>query len=225
MLSQCPNQFPTRDLPGYRIALIGEAPGADELKYFKPFCGYSGLLLNDQLSARGMPRNTVFIGNVSQCRPDKNEFDNFDWDGPEVQDGIGQLLADLNQYRPNLVVTMGNASLHLFMAGNVAPNRVKRGSGWKHAWEFSVTRWRGSLFLSSLLLTPQLHRTKNDAEAALDTLRADHQWKCLCTIHPAYVLRQPGEGFNLSHDLKRAREEGTDPVLTLPETNFAYGPA
>lgn len=207
-MDRCPNQHPSVDPGPRRVAFIGEAPGATELSYRVPFCGASGSLLNRLLAAVGLPRNTVFVGNVSQHQPATNDFNRFAWDGPEIQDGIARLLADLHAFRPNLVVTLGNVPLHLFRHGNVAPARRKKGTGYEHVWPSSVTRWRGSLF----------HANPALAEGA-------PPWKCLASIHPAFVVRSWGEGFNLRQDLRRAAAECASPALTLPALDFAYGPS
>jgi len=55
-----------------KIMLIGEAPGADEDKYGKPFVGRAGQLLDKMLEAIGLGRNKVYISNVVPWRPEGN---------------------------------------------------------------------------------------------------------------------------------------------------------
>lgn len=282
MQSECPNLFPRRDA-AYRLAFVGEAPGTAEVTYRQPFAGASGALLNRITAALGLARETLFLGNVAQVEPGANDFSRFAWDGPEVQGGISQLLADLAVYSPNLVVCLGNVALHLFRAGNVAPATRKKGAATVNVYPFSITRWRGTLFAASPLawaeaggggggniisqpggaLPPGLEtgnrgvpdkcgapypsRTgTNDAseithpthgsfyrEAAPCALPSfsgpggggvAQVWKCLATLHPACVLRNWGEMFNLRQDLKRAKAEAGSAALVLPEFRFAYGP-
>ena len=124
-----PNVFPkVTNLP-YKLAIIGEAPGADEETHLTPFIGASGHLLDNLLNHANILRNACFIGNVCQIRPPGNEISRFDWDGPEIQAGLAQLKKDLDEYNPNLVLLLGNTAL-----------RAGLGDGNK------VTDWRGSLF-------------------------------------------------------------------------------
>ena len=58
--------------PNSNIMIIGEAPGADEDRQGKPFCGASGKLLDKMLSSINLDRNTVYITNVIPWRPPGN---------------------------------------------------------------------------------------------------------------------------------------------------------
>ena len=55
--------------PSSNLMLIGEAPGADEDKYGKPFVGRAGQLLDKMLAAIELDRNKVYISNVVPWRP------------------------------------------------------------------------------------------------------------------------------------------------------------
>lgn len=121
------NEFPTITLP-QKLAIIGEAPGLDELKSGRPFTGPSGQLLNAALGKYKLPRSACFVGNVCQTRPDGNDFELFDWEGPEIQSGLKQLRADLDIYEPNLCLLLGANALK----ASTIPH--------------SISTWRGSLF-------------------------------------------------------------------------------
>ncbi len=58
--------------PSSKIMLIGEAPGAEEDRQGRPFCGPSGQLLDKMLSSINLDRNTVYITNVIPWRPPGN---------------------------------------------------------------------------------------------------------------------------------------------------------
>jgi len=58
--------------PSSKIMLIGEAPGAEEDKYGKPFVGRAGQLLDKMLSAIELNRKKVYISNVVPWRPPGN---------------------------------------------------------------------------------------------------------------------------------------------------------
>jgi uracil-DNA glycosylase family 4 len=141
------NLFPTHPPGACRLALIGEAPGAEEVLSGQPFVGSAGRLLTKVLLSVGLTRAELFIGNVCQTRPPGNDLSAFPWDGEEIQGGIRSLIEDLFVFRPNLIVALGNVPLHLFMAGNVPPKVAKTG----FTFPFKISHWRGSLFLSTSL--------------------------------------------------------------------------
>jgi uracil-DNA glycosylase len=59
------------------IALIGEAPGADEIKLGKPFVGRAGQLLDRALASVGIAREECLIANVFRYRPPDNKVGHF----------------------------------------------------------------------------------------------------------------------------------------------------
>lgn len=59
------------------LALIGEAPGADEVRLGRPFVGRSGQLLDQILARAGIDRRACFVGNVFRLRPPANKVDHF----------------------------------------------------------------------------------------------------------------------------------------------------
>jgi uracil-DNA glycosylase family 4 len=124
-----PNQRPFFDSTS-RIAIIGEAPGEEEEAHRVPFVGTSGQLLDRVLYAVGIDRRACLIGNICQVRPPSNNLSAFDWDGPEIQEGIAQLTLDLNEFKPNICLLLGNT-----------PLKVALGDHKK------ITDWRGSLFI------------------------------------------------------------------------------
>jgi uracil-DNA glycosylase family 4 len=133
MTTNVPNLFPTYNDGGipYRIALIGEAPGADEVVMGKPFVGASGRWLDYLLNRVGILRSACFLGNVCQFRPPGNDINKFDWNGYEIQSGLAQLQSDLLLFQPKLCVLLGGSAL-----------RAAKG------FDESITKWRGSLFVA-----------------------------------------------------------------------------
>lgn len=126
-----PNELPRllHQVP-YRIAIIGEAPGADEVVAKRPFVGVSGRLLDYLLSRVGILRSACLLGNVSQLRPPYNDIEAFEWKGGEIQAGLQQLQEELSTFGPNLCLLLGATAL-----------RAAKG------YSESITNWRGSLFI------------------------------------------------------------------------------
>ncbi|MBV8060741.1 MAG: uracil-DNA glycosylase [Alphaproteobacteria bacterium] len=72
-----PYQYPAPGVTWNGLALIGEAPGADEVRLGHPFVGRSGQLLDQILTKAGIERQASFVGNVFRLRPPANKIDHF----------------------------------------------------------------------------------------------------------------------------------------------------
>ena len=55
-----------------KIMFIGEAPGEDEDRRGRPFCGLAGRRLNSLLRAAGINRSEIYITNAVKQRPPFN---------------------------------------------------------------------------------------------------------------------------------------------------------
>ena len=98
--------------PHARIMFVGEGPGADEDAQGEPFVGRAGQLLNNMISAMGIRRENVYIGNVVKCRPPQNrtpERDECDTCGPF-------LMRQICVVRPEIIVALG-ATAAKFLLG------------------------------------------------------------------------------------------------------------
>lgn len=184
----------------YRLAIIGEAPGKDEIEQGKPFVGYSGRDLDRYLSRFGIIRDACFIGNICQHRPYKNQIATFDWDGPQIQSGLRQLSQDLQNlpWKPNLVLLLGGSALHAFKEPLHTPRKRKTKDGMSFVFPNSISDWRGSFFLSH-------------PSSPLPNV------KCMAAFHPAACLRQYEWTPYLLLDICRAAKEATFADLRLPE--------
>ncbi len=67
--------FPVGEWNG--IALVGEAPGAEEVKQGHPFVGRSGQLLDKMLVEAGIERSRCLVANVFRFQPPGNKVDHF----------------------------------------------------------------------------------------------------------------------------------------------------
>lgn len=122
--------FPENRKDWSGLALIGEAPGAEEARLGHPFVGRSGQLLNKILAEAGIDRRQCFVGNVFRFQPPKNKVDHFfisrraakeqgiaiaerygtfgsAWCREEFATEIDHLAETLRQLRPRLVVALG----------------------------------------------------------------------------------------------------------------------
>jgi uracil-DNA glycosylase len=69
--------YPTDRAAWSGLALIGEAPGAEEVRLGHPFVGRSGQLLDKMLAEAGIDRKRCFVGNVFRFQPPGNKVDHF----------------------------------------------------------------------------------------------------------------------------------------------------
>jgi uracil-DNA glycosylase len=70
-------RVPASGPPQARIALVGEAPGAEEEERGEPFIGASGQELRSMLTQVGIDPADCFFTNVFKIRPVKNQLDEF----------------------------------------------------------------------------------------------------------------------------------------------------
>jgi len=178
------------------LAIVGEAPGEREERDGKPFVGWSGSMLFGEFNKFGVSRFDTAILNVSQHCPPGNDFNAFEWDSFQVQDGISALAADLQTIKPNLVLCLGNAALHVMKHGNVAPEKHNG----RFFWPSVVSTWRGSLF------------------------RSTYGPKAMSTFHPAYIARAYKDIAYLRSDLARAASERKLKELVLPQRFLLTSP-
>lgn len=69
--------WPTVTAAAGRIALVGEAPGAEEARQGRPFVGRSGKLLDDVLVQAGIDRAACLVANVFRLQPPGNKVGHF----------------------------------------------------------------------------------------------------------------------------------------------------
>lgn len=120
----------------YKIAIIGEAPGATEDQAGRPFSGGSGQLLDRMLNISSILRSACLVGNICQVRPPNNDLSCFSWSGDEIQSGLAELKHDIQEFDPNLVILLGASALR-------AAGRSE-----------SVSALRGTFFVCSDLDSP-----------------------------------------------------------------------
>ncbi|TFH17207.1 MAG: uracil-DNA glycosylase [Lentisphaerales bacterium] len=102
----------TRTVPGQgntapEIMFIGEGPGADEDRQGLAFVGRAGKLLTQMITAMGLNRDDVFIGNVVKCRPPDNR--------PPLPDEMSKCMPYLREQiavlKPKVIVALGGTAV------------------------------------------------------------------------------------------------------------------
>src|SRR3990172_7958479 len=105
-----------------RIAICGEAPGANEVVAGRPFVGGAGKVLDGLLARAKIDREACYVTNVMKVRPPGNNFEHFYTKrkegrkaiiepSQELKEGIMQLHAELRAVGANVIVTLGNEPL------------------------------------------------------------------------------------------------------------------
>ena len=123
-----------------KIAIVGEAPGAEEEIQGKPFVGRSGKLINKIMSELGINRDECYITNVVKFRPENNRTPT----DKEIDQWRPLLFQELNTIQPKIIITLGAIATKA-LYGN---------------FDFKITKLRGQLEFNdeiSLYFYPTLH--------------------------------------------------------------------
>ncbi len=93
------------------LFFCGEAPGAEEEKAGEPFVGPAGELLGRIISAMGLTRESVYIGNVVNFRPrHHSSYGNRPPTAEEMSFCLPYLKAQLDIVKPKVVVALGKTA-------------------------------------------------------------------------------------------------------------------
>lgn len=110
-----------------QIIFVGEAPGKNEAKTGKPFCGAAGKKLDEVLAFVKISREEVYITNIVKDRPPENR----DPTQEEIDLYAPFLDRQINIIQPKIIATLGRFSmvyiLNMFGLDSSAPISVVRG--------------------------------------------------------------------------------------------------
>lgn len=94
-----------------KIMFIGEAPGKNEAKTGRPFCGASGRILDELLYSIKMNREDIYITNIVKDRPTANR----DPRPEEIEIYSPFLDRQIEIIKPSVIVTLGRFSMDYIM--------------------------------------------------------------------------------------------------------------
>ncbi|MEK7176721.1 MAG: uracil-DNA glycosylase [Patescibacteria group bacterium] len=94
------------------IMFIGEAPGENEAKTGRPFCGRAGKVLDDLLSSINVERKNVYVTNIVKDRPPKNR----DPLPEEISLYAPFLDRQVEAIEPKVIATLGRFSMQYVMS-------------------------------------------------------------------------------------------------------------
>lgn len=90
-----------------KIMFVGEAPGLNEAKTGRPFCGRSGAFLEELLASIGVARKDVYITNIVKDRPPENR----DPEPAEIEIYGPFLDKQIDIIEPKVIATLGRFSM------------------------------------------------------------------------------------------------------------------
>lgn len=94
-----------------KILFCGEAPGLQEAKTGRPFCGAAGRILDELLESIGIEREEVYVSNIVKDRPPKNR----DPLPEEIAACSPYLLRQLEIIKPKVICPLGRYSMKFLM--------------------------------------------------------------------------------------------------------------
>ncbi len=103
------------------VVFIGEAPGKNEAKLGKPFCGRAGEILNKHLEKINIKRSDVYITNVVKDRPPANR----DPLPEEIILYAPFLDEEIKIINPKIIVPLGRFSAHYILKKYQQEDKIK----------------------------------------------------------------------------------------------------
>lgn len=171
-----------------KIAIVGEAGGADEERERRPWVGKAGRLLESLLGTAGISRSQCYLTNVIKEHPVNNNiklFINFKKKVVDTTEAYhkyeAELFDELKSTDANVIVPCGNIPLYALMRF-IPPKIIAR---------------RGSIY--GIMIG--------------DDLRVR---KIIPTIHPSAALREYMFRLYIMKDFQRIKVESAFPEVNLP---------
>ena len=125
-----------------KIMFIGEAPGAQEDKTGRPFCGAAGKILDELLDSVGIKRKDVYISNLLKCRPPSNR----DPEKGEIEACSSYIERQIKIIQPRIICPLGRYSMQFLMEKFGLKNEIQP-IGKTHGKVFKIKTVRPELFL------------------------------------------------------------------------------
>lgn len=131
-----------------RLMLIGEAPGADEVRERRPFVGKAGKQLNALLEGAAITRAEAYVTNAVKFRPTAGENGRLRNRTPkkkEVTLSLPLLRLEIELIKPGIIATLGNIPLNAVLS--IAGERpIKIGEAHGKLTELTIGKGKIKLF-------------------------------------------------------------------------------
>ncbi len=127
------------------IMFIGEAPGKTEAETGKPFCGRSGIMLDELLASIKLDRADVYVTNLVKDRPQDNRDPS-----PEEIALYGPFLdSQIEIIQPRIIATLGRLSMKYIFKKYGIESSLKPISE-IHGKKFKIKTLYGDIFIIPL---------------------------------------------------------------------------
>src|SRR5215510_991816 len=130
-MTQLSSYVPGTGPSSAKLAIIGIAPGIEEVKAGQPFVGPSGNLLKQDLKDAGISKEDCYVTNVFKHLLPDNEFKRYQEIGLNLQAAMSDLSLEINGINPNCILGLGDPVLYSLA-----------GKSGKHN---GINVWRGSI--------------------------------------------------------------------------------
>lgn len=94
-----------------KIMFVGEAPGLNEAKTGRPFCGAAGAVLDELLKSADIKRRDVYITNILKDRPPGNRDPQLE----EIKACTPYLEKQIEIIKPEIICPLGRHSMKFLM--------------------------------------------------------------------------------------------------------------
>lgn len=94
-----------------KIMFVGEAPGAQEDRTGRPFCGAAGKILDELLESVGIKRENIYITNILKDRPPNNR----DPKPEEIEACVPYLERQIEIIKPEVICPLGRFAMEFLM--------------------------------------------------------------------------------------------------------------
>lgn len=154
-----------------RLVIVGEAPGAAEIRERRPFVGPSGKVLDSVLRQAGVNREDVYITNAILCMENPPRSAR----AKEVFCCRERLIAEVCGRRPKVILALGKVAVKALLGINQPMKELRGAVRWANHLEAHVVP---TYHPAHILRSPRLHR-----DLFADVAKA----KSLLTAPPAKV--------------------------------------
>ena len=123
-----------------KIIFAGEAPGLNEAKTGRPFCGTAGKILDELLESIGVKREKVYITNILKDRPPANR----DPQEEEIEACAPYLERQIGIIKPEVICSLGRFSMQFLMEKHGLQDQIQ-GISKIHGKVFEAKTFFGSV--------------------------------------------------------------------------------
>lgn len=106
------------------LMFCAEAPGSNEVQQKRVLVGEAGRVFNMLINRIGLERKDIVCTNAVLCRPEDNKLENYPM---SVECCNNRLLTEVWEYKPRVIVALGNHAVRALVGKVVVKNNAKEG--------------------------------------------------------------------------------------------------